>query len=57
MNQDMKSRALNKKMTNVSVSKILLWEIDVMNNKLNTLERRPDIFNDWEDAIYKELSL
>ena len=57
MNKEMKSLALNKKMTNVSVSKILLWEIDVMNNKLSTLERRPDIFNDWEDAMYKELSL
>jgi hypothetical protein len=44
-------------MTNMSVAKILLWEIDVMNNKLQSLERRPDIFNEFEDALYKELTL
>lgn len=44
-------------MTNMSVSKIMLWEIDVMNNKLNSFERRPDIYNDWEDTLYEELSL
>jgi hypothetical protein len=56
LDKEMK-KALSKKMTNMSVAKILLWEIDVMNNKLQSLERRPDIFNEFEDALYKELTL
>jgi hypothetical protein len=57
LDNELKSRAIGGKMTNPSVSKMILWEIDVMNNKLQSLDRRPDIFNDWEDAVYEELSL
>jgi hypothetical protein len=57
LDKEMKTKALSQKMTNMSVSKIILWEIDVMNNKLYSLERRPDIFDDYEDAIYQELTL
>ena len=57
LDKEMKTKALAQKMTNMSVSKIILWEIDVMNNKLQSLERRPDIFNDYEDALYQELTL
>jgi PIN domain nuclease of toxin-antitoxin system len=57
LDKEMKTKALSQKMTNMSVSKIILWEIDVMNNKLQSLERRPDIFNDYEDALYQELTL
>ena len=57
LDRDMKSKALTQKMTNMSVSKMILWEIDVMNNKLQSLERRPDIFNDYEDALYQEITL
>ncbi len=57
LEKEMKTKALSQKMTNMSVSKIILWEIDVMNNKLQSLERRPDIFNDYEDALYQELTL
>jgi hypothetical protein len=57
LDQEMKSKALTQKMTNMSVSKMILWEIDVMNNKLQSLERRPDIFNDYEDALYQEITL
>ena len=28
-----------------------------MNNKLQSLERRPEIYNDWEDTIFEEISL
>jgi|LauGreDrversion4_2_1035121.scaffolds.fasta_scaffold192215_2 hypothetical protein len=34
LDKEMKTKALSQKMTNMSVSKIILWEIDVMNNKL-----------------------
>jgi PIN domain nuclease of toxin-antitoxin system len=57
LDKEMKTKALSQKMTNMSVSKIILWEIDVMNNKIQSLERRPDIFNDYEDALYQELTL
>jgi hypothetical protein len=57
LDREMKSKALTQKMTNMSVSKMILWEIDVMNNKLQSLERRPDIFNDYEDALYQEITL
>ncbi len=57
LEKEMKTKAISQKMTNMSVSKIILWEIDVMNNKLQSLERRPDIFNDYEDALYQELTL
>jgi len=57
LDKEMKTKALSQKMTNMSVSKIILWEIDVINNKLQSLERRPDIFNDYEDALYQELTL
>jgi hypothetical protein len=57
LDQEMKSKAFTQKMTNMSVSKMILWEIDVMNNKLQSLERRPDIFNDYEDALYQEITL
>ena len=57
LDREMKSKALAQKMTNMSVSKMILWEIEVMNNKLQSLERRPDIFNDYEDALYQEITL
>ena len=57
LDREMKSKALTQKMTNMSVSKMILWEIDVMNNKLQSLERRPDIFNDYEDALYQDITL
>ncbi len=57
LDNELKSREVAGKMTNSSVAKMILWEIDVMNNKLNSLDRRPEIFNDWEDAIYDELTL
>ena len=57
LDKETKTKALSQKMTNLSVTKIILWEIDVMNNKLQSLERRPDIFNDYEEAIYQELTL
>jgi hypothetical protein len=57
LDREMKSKALTQKMTNMSVFKMILWEIDVMNNKLQSLERRPDIFNDYEDALYQEITL
>jgi hypothetical protein len=41
----------------MSVSKMILWEIEIAKNKLTSLERRPDIFNEWEDGIYEELTL
>ncbi len=40
----------------MSVSKMILWEIEVTKNKLTSLERRPNIFDEWEDGIYEELS-
>jgi hypothetical protein len=57
LDDELKSREIIGKMTNPSVSKMILWEIDIMNNKLQSFDRRPDIFNDWEDVVYDELSL
>lgn len=57
LDNELKSREIINKMTNPSVCKMIVWEIDIMNNKLQSLERRPEIYNDWEDTIFEEISL